>query len=542
LPGANLKWRIMKETSLSGSWVRTLDLQPPSMEDNTGDADRVLRKLRSELRQENISLDLELIQDLPGKLRQSGFSVRCTLFSAGQGCVMTGIQPADADAPPLGLAIDLGTSRFVLKVLDLDTGRELARSSFANPQAAVGPDILTRIHHSDRPEGRQELKALIVEGINAGLHELSLKQGFNPTEIRNIALAGNTAMTHLFLGIQTQAMIREPYIPAANEFDLVQAGELGLQVHPRARVYCFPNVGSYFGGDLLSGIVASGMAEQEQVCILVDVGTNAEVVLGNREWLIVCAGAAGPALEGGMSSIGKQAGPGIIDQVHIDPESFDFDLHTIDELPPEGICGSGVIDLAAELFRSGLLDFRGKFVPDLCPERFVEIDGIEYLVLVPEGESASGEQLLFGQPEVDSLVRSKAAMFTILETLLLSVGLGFEDLHTFYVAGTFGHFINPESAVSIGMLPDLPRETFQSLGNSSLEGTTRFLADRSVLDKVREVKQKITYLELNVNQEFMNRFSAAKFLPHTDRERFPSVSAAGGQADGSDTARRAEKR
>jgi uncharacterized 2Fe-2S/4Fe-4S cluster protein (DUF4445 family) len=526
----------MDTTSLSGSWVRTLDLQPPSMEDNTGDADRVLKALRSELRQENVSLDLELLQDLPEKLRQSGFSVRCTLFGAGQGFVLTGIQPAESDMSPLGLAVDLGTSRFVLKVLDLATGQELARRSLANPQVAVGPDILTRIHHSGSVEGRRELKALIVEGVNSGLQELSLEQGFDPAAIRNIALAGNTAMTHLFLGIQSQAMIREPYIPAANEFDLVQAGELGLQVHPRARVYCFPNVGSYFGGDLLSGIVASGMADQEEVCILVDVGTNAEVVLGNREWLIVCAGAAGPALEGGMSSIGKQAGPGIIDQVHIDPQSFHFDLHTIDELPPEGICGSGVIDLAAELFKSGLLDFRGKFVPDLFPERFVDIDGIVHLILVPEGESANGDQLLFGQPEVDSLIRSKAAMFTILETLLLSVGLGFEDLNTFYVAGTFGHFISPESAVSIGMLPDLPRETFQSLGNSSLEGATRFLLDRSVLDRVRDVKQKITYLELNVNQEFMNRFSAAKFLPHTDRERFPSVSMARGHADTRDGA------
>ncbi len=520
----------MKETSLTGSWVRVLDLQPPSMEDNTGDADRLLRALRTELRVEDISLDLELLQRLPDHLRQGGFKVQCTLFSAGRGCVLTGVDPGPSAPSPLGLAIDLGTTRFVLQILDLASGQILARKSFDNPQISIGPDILTRIHHGSSPDGRQELKELIVDGINTGLDELSREQGFEAEQIRNIAVAGNTAMTHLLLGLHTQAMIREPYIPAANEFDLFAAADLGLQVHPQARVYCFPNVGSYFGGDLLAGIVFSGITEQDQICIMVDVGTNAEVVLGNRDWLIVCAGAAGPALEGGMSSIGRQAGPGIIDQVHIDPETFAFEIHTIGDLPPEGICGSGVIDLAAELFTCGLLDFRGKFVPALSPERFTEIDGIEYLVLVPEEESGNGRSLLCGQPEVDSLIRSKAAMFTILETLTLSVGLGFDDLRTFYVAGTFGHFINPRSAVSLGMLPDLPLDRFQSLGNSSLEGATLLLQDPKILDRVGRVKEKITYLELNVNQEFMNRFSAAKFLPHTDRERFPSVSTVSGHA------------
>ena len=531
MPEAEQTRRTMDERTTKGSWVRTLTLQGPSMADNTGDADRLLHQLRSELGIKDISLDLALMQSLPRILRQSDFSVQCTVFSAGNGWVVTGVEPRVPEASPLGLAVDLGTTRFVLQILDLTTGQVQARKSFDNPQVMIGPDILTRIHHGSTPEGRQELKELIVEGINTGLEELRREHGLNPGQIRNIAVAGNTAMIHLFLGLQTQAMIREPYIPAANEFDLISASDLGLNAHALARVYCFPNVGSYFGGDLTAGIVYSGITEQDQICILVDVGTNAEVVLGNRDWLIVCAGAAGPALEGGMSSIGKQAGPGIIDQVRIDPESFSFQVHTIGDLPPEGICGSGVIDLAAELFKCGLLDFRGKFVPDLCPERFVEIDGIQYLILVPDDEAANGRRLLFGQPEVDSLIRSKAAMFTILETLLLSVGLGFEDLHSFFVAGTFGHFINPGSAVTLGMLPDLPLETYQSLGNSSLEGATLFLQDAEVLDKVRAVKQKITYLELNVNQEFMNRFSAAKFLPHTDRERFPSVSTAFDRVD-----------
>jgi uncharacterized 2Fe-2S/4Fe-4S cluster protein (DUF4445 family) len=318
-------------------------------------------------------------------------------------------------------------------------------------------------------------------------------------------------------------MIREPYIPVVNSPGLIQARVLGLDVHPQARIYCFPNIGSYFGGDLLSGIVFSGLDQREAPALLVDVGTNAEVILGNKDWLIACAGAAGPALEGGVSKIGAQAGPGIIDSVVIDPHTLEISVHTIEGLPPKGICGSGIIDLAAAMFMAGLLDFRGKMVPDRAPDLFVYEDEIWHFRLVSAKKSATGQDLLIGQPEIDSLIRSKAAMYTILETLVGSVGIDFADLSAFFVAGTFGNYIKPDSAISIGMLPDLPRNLFQSLGNSSLGGAVRFLQNPDVVGAVGRVRERITYLELNVNQAFMNQFSAAKFLPHTERSKFPSV-------------------
>jgi uncharacterized 2Fe-2S/4Fe-4S cluster protein (DUF4445 family) len=330
-------------------------------------------------------------------------------------------------------------------------------------------------------------------------------------------------MTHFFLGLPPRWIIREPYIPALNVPELVPAASLNLPFAPQARVLCFPGVGSYFGGDLLAGIVSSGMHQSEEISILVDVGTNAEVVLGSRDWLIACAGAAGPALEEGMSDIGMQAGPGIIDRVWFDGAAGDFRVRTLDGGPPVGICGSGIIDLAAELFRQGLLDFRGKFVPDAMPERFRSVDGIAHFILIHDSESGSGEALMLGQPEIDSLIRSKAAMFTILETITTSVGLELGDISWFHVAGTFGSYIDPESAVRIGMLPDLPRERFIPLGNSSLAGAVQALQQPGTVAEVQEIAGKVTYLELNVNQEFMNRFSAAKFLPHTDRSRFPSA-------------------
>ena len=252
-------------------------------------------------------------------------------------------------------------------------------------------------------------------------------------------------------------------------------------------------------------------------------GTNAEVVLGNENWLIACAGAAGPALEGGVTRMGMTAGPGVIDQIEVDPNTHEFNIHTIENLPPRGICGSGVIDLAAQLFLAGMIDMRGKLVPAVCGPKIREIEGLYHLIVVPHEKSASGADLTISQADLDSLIRSKAAMYTILETITASVGIAPQDLESFYVAGTFGSFINPASAISIGMLPDLPQERYKPLGNSSLGGATLALESDTYHDKINQIRERITYLELNVNQDFMNRFSAAKFLPHTNPSLFPSV-------------------
>ena len=282
-------------------------------------------------------------------------------------------------------------------------------------------------------------------------------------------------------------------------------------------------MGSYFGGDLIAGILYCDLDQREETAILVDVGTNAEVVLGNRNWMMACAGAAGPALEGGVTRMGTTAGPGVIDRIAIDPDSMAVDIHTIDDQPPRGICGSGVIDLAAALFRSGMIDIRGKLLPDRCGDRFTLKDGLGQLTLVPAGQSATGQDLGITQADLDSLVRSKAAMYTILETITGSVGMQQQDLETFFVAGTFGAYIDPASAITIGMIPDLPLARYHSLGNSSLGGATRVLENPACFDRVNQIRDGITYMELNVNQDFMNRFSAARFLPHTDTSRFPSV-------------------
>jgi uncharacterized 2Fe-2S/4Fe-4S cluster protein (DUF4445 family) len=507
-----------------GGCLREVSVPQPSLENNTADAERLAEALGKELDGSPVHLGYAVVRSLPPLLRTADHRLRCVVLKESDRWQVCGIRAAADPAPMTGLAVDLGTTRVVLRLLDMQRGESLAETAFDNPQLAVGPDILTRIHYAGQPGGLDRLRDLIVGGINENIGHLLESSGLKREDVFVLAVAGNTAMTHLFLGLPPRWIIREPYIPAVNRPGLLSPRDLGIRMNAMGRIFIFPNIGSYFGGDLIAGILFSGMDTREEAAILVDVGTNAEVVLGNRHWLMACAGAAGPALESGVAGIGMMAAPGVIERVAIHPPNRRFELRTIEEKPPVGICGSGVIDLAAHLFISGMIDIRGRFVPEKCGPRLMEDEnGIPHLVLVPADQSATGKALTIGQPDLDSLMRSKAAMYTILETITTSVGMSMDELEKFYVAGTFGSLIDPVSAIRIGMLPDLPLDRYEAIGNSSLGGAALAITAGDAIGRIEAIRQRITYLELNVNQEFMNRFSAAKFLPHTDPERFPSV-------------------
>jgi uncharacterized 2Fe-2S/4Fe-4S cluster protein (DUF4445 family) len=508
-------------------WVRTVILAKPTLQDNTADTDRLISVLKTELQTDAVHVDLNLLKELPEVIRKCDYKVRCILFKDRHRWLVTGIAGIDDSLPVAGLAVDLGTTRVVLRILDLSDGRTLGESGFDNPQLAAGPDILARIHFAETSGGLERLNKAIVNGLNQAVQDLCRSCRLDPQDIYTVTVAGNTAMTHLFMGVNPRWIIREPYIPVINKPGVIKAAELGIQVNAHARVFIFPNVGSYFGGDLIAGIFFAGFHKLSEPAILVDVGTNAEVVVGNENWLIACAGAAGPALEGGMTAMGMLAGPGVVDRIAIDPVTHEFDLHTIEGQAPKGICGSGIIDLAAALFLSEMIDIRGKFVSAACGGHLKRINGLAHLVIVPADQSATGSDLTISQVDLDSLIRSKAAMYTILETITTSVGMELRGLSSFFVGGTFGSFIDPRAAIAIGMLPDLPLACYKPLGNSSLGGAALALTSVDFLEEIDDIRDRITYLELNVNQEFMNRFSAAKFLPHTDASLFPSVKKVG---------------
>jgi len=502
-----------------------LRLEPPSLADNTADLDRLRRGLKTAHGLEEVAVDLEVARKAPAILRRSGWRVTALLGLDGRPPRLLDLEAGQTAGREAGLAVDLGTTTIVGELLDLATGRSLGSASETNPQTALGPDILTRIQAA-RGQGLARLQGLAAEGINRIASSLASGAGLKEEEIVCLSVAGNTTMTHLLLGLDPANLCREPYIPVINRPDPVEAGTLSLKAHPRAPVFVFPNVGSYFGGDLIAGLVASGLAEREEVSLLMDVGTNAEVVVGNKDWLVGCAGAAGPALEGGVAKMGMAAGPGAIERVRIDPRTLEPQLKVIDGRaePPLGLCGSGLIDLVAELYLAGVIDLQGKLLPLDHPRLVATEEGPAFVLAGGPGErSGEEEPILFSQVDLDILLRSKAAMYTILVTLLSQVGLTFQDLAKIYVAGTFGQHIDPWRAMVIGMVPDLDLSRYVSLGNSSLAGAVKGLVSGEARRKAARIRDRITYLELNVNQEFMNRFSAARFLPHTDRVLFPSV-------------------
>jgi uncharacterized 2Fe-2S/4Fe-4S cluster protein (DUF4445 family) len=505
-------------------FVRTILIETPSLTDNTADAQRLEKALLDELNTDYIKIPLAILKRLPSNLRSWDFRAKAVIFKDRQSWILVDLLDPLSDGSVIGIAIDIGTTRIVIALVDIETGQEIGERGFDNPQAVIGPDVLARIHYSHENKGLKELNQLVIDAVNLNISALCKEHGYLKENIYLVTGAGNTAMTHLFLGLESMEIIKQPYIPCVNIPDTQLAKDLNLDINENGAAFLFPNIGSYFGGDLIAGILFSDLDQKQDPCILVDVGTNAEIVVGNSDWLIACAGAAGPALEGGVSKMGMTAKPGVIDRVWIDPDSRDLAIHTIEEKKPVGICGSGMIDLAASLFLSKRIDIRGKFSRQVCGESLVEKDGISYFILVDEEHSATGSPICLSQVDLNSLTSSKAAMYTILEVIVKNTaGLEFEDLKKFYVAGTFGSFIDPVSAISIGMLPDIPVDTFEVLGNTSLGGAKALLKNPEAFERIMKIRQSITYIELNVNQSFMNMFSGAKFYPHTDASRFPSL-------------------
>lgn len=515
----------MRHPAEQERWIRRVpvNVPPPTLKDNTADVDRLIKGLGKELGGQEVKIDLSLSRKIPSLLRGHHYRVEGLVYQERSSWHLLDILPPNEMDPLYGLAVDLGTSMIAVRLLDLLTGEIKEETSFLNPQTQVGPDILTRIHYAGQEGGLQRLHSSLIQRLNQEIHSMAVKRGIPIHRIVGASIAGNTTMTHLFLALDPYWICREPYIPVLNKPGLMCAKEIGLGIHPEGAVLVFPNAGSYFGGDLVAGILASGMNQKEEVSILVDVGTNAEVVLGNKDWLVACAGAAGPALEGGVAGMGMMAGPGVIDKVIIDPATREFQVRTLGDLPPVGICGSGMIDLVAQLYLAGMIDLRGKYVPEKCGERMEELEGMRRLIVVSAEDSGTGKALTLSQAEIDGLMRSKAAMYTILTTMTRMVRLEWGDFGRFYVAGTFGSYIDPRSAIVLGMLPDLPLDVYEALGNTSLAGAAMALLSMKKKDEVDEIRNRVTYVEMNVNQEFMNEFSAAKFIPHTDRNLFPSV-------------------
>lgn len=502
-----------------------LDVPEPSLRDNRGDVDRVLDSLE---KQEGIcrpGVSLDMVKRISEILHASGLSVTLTLAQTGEQWEVIDIEDGDYRHAAFGLAVDLGSTNIIFYLVDLGKGEVVGQVSDVNPQVRHGEDILSRIHHCEHPEGLQELQGIVLEAFRRNIDILVNKHGIQKRHLYALALAGNTTMIHLFLGLSPQRICREPYIPQINRPDIYRADRFRLGIHDNAVLYLLPNVGSYVGGDVLAGVLVSGMSVEEDVSLFVDVGTNAEIVLGNRDWLMVAAGAAGPALEGGVVTCGMRAAEGAIEKIRVDRETLQPTSFTIGGGEPEGICGSGLIDLMAELFLSGVIDERGKIVAD--SKSIIEQDGVKAYRVVPGDKSGTGRDIVLTELDINNLLRTKGAMYTALTVITRNAGIAFQDLRHFYVAGTFGAYIDPKMAVTIGMVPDIPLQKYRALYNSAGTGACICLLSNKKRRELDEISRRVTYMELNVNGDFMNLLNAAMFLPHTDTSQFPSVSRPG---------------
>ena len=524
----------MKEQKIPEQPVSKKDLDPmvrkvcltvpkPSLRDNRGDVDRVLDILEKTAGYPRPHVSLPMARRISETLHDSEFSLTLTLTHADFGSrgEVIDVEPGDQSERNYGMAVDLGSTNIAFYLLDLTGGVILDQTSDENPQIRHGEDILSRIHYCGRPEGLQELQGMVIQTFNRNIRNMLEKHKIAEHHLYALAVAGNTTMIHFFLGLSPRRICREPYIPVINRTEIYPAQTLGIIGNENAVIYVLPNVGSYVGGDVLAGILVSGMYEDEDLSILVDVGTNAEIVLGNRHWLMVAAGAAGPALEGGVVKCGMRAADGSIEKVRIDRKTLRASCTTIGDGPPQGICGSGLVDLMAELFLCGVIDERGKIVSNASS--VVELDGVKAYRLASGDETGTGRDIIISELDINNLLRTKGAMYTALTVITRKAGVSFKDLKHFYVAGTFGAYMDPKMAVTIGMVPDIPIRTYESLKNSAGTGACISLLSNRKRHELDDIRRKITYLELNVDGDFMNLLTASMFLPHTDTKQFPSV-------------------
>ncbi len=477
-------------------FLRKINLPAPSDVDRRADDQRI----RDELALEHLEIPLSILRRIPA---HKGRELSCVIGRERHGYRLIDIGAVSS----YSIALDLGTTNLVAALYNNITETVITEIKVENPQIEFGSDILTRMHYSmlDRAE---EVNQYLMNGVNAAIKQLSDNAGIDVSDIHALVAAGNTVMTHFFLGLDVSSIPVEPFVPVVRKPGFFSTSDLNLKMNPGALVYLFPNAGSYVGGDIIAGIFASGMLDSDEPGVLIDVGTNAEIVIGNRDWMLVGAGAAGPALEEGIAGIGKRADSGIIYDVEINETGTE--CRTFNNAAPEGICGSGMVSLIYEMYFNSIVGNDGRLNPEHKDVSSRNEDRMFTLLC------GAGSGLEIKQTEIDNFLSSKAAMFTLLLVLFRSVGLEFGDVSKVYVAGALGNGIDARKAAGIGMLPTWTAEDIIPLGNASLKGALMMLKDSSLLDREDEVTDSITYKHMNDDPEFMKEFRGAWFIPHTD--------------------------
>jgi uncharacterized 2Fe-2S/4Fe-4S cluster protein (DUF4445 family) len=505
---------------------KCLALPPPSPQDNLPDLSRLIGQLRQKHDEHRLEADLTVIRKIPDVMRQGGFQVTTTLVRPvredGKTRIIN-VEPGDTTDRNYAIAMDIGTTTIYGQLIDLTSGTVLAEHAEFNGQISYGEDVITRIVYAEKPGGLDRIQGAAVATVNTILSEIINRSGVDPQDIATLTLAGNTTMTQLLLKVEPRHIRRAPYVPASSLYPPLKARDLGMNLEEHVTALVFPVVSSYVGGDIVAGVMGSGIYRSEELTLFMDVGTNAEIVIGNRDWLVCAACSAGPAFEGGGLQFGMRAAPGAIEDFSLSPATLEPMIATIGRVRPKGICGSGLINMVACLFETGVIDNRGKFDPDLKTPRLRRRDGILEFVLAWEDETQIDRDITLSEIDIENLIRAKGAIYSGCMTLLTEVGLEIQDIERIILAGGFGSFVDLDKAITIGLLPEIDPGKVTYLGNGSLLGARMSSLTNRIRRDVTEVVRKMTNFELSETASYMDNYIAALFLPHTDLNLFPRL-------------------
>ena len=499
-----------------------LQLSEPTLEDTMPDAERLTWAIEEAFGVENVKIPFAVMVKMAHTLRENNWNV-CVKGELKDGCFSCMEITAPTDTVLVGCAIDIGTTTVTMVLTDLESGKILAKGSSGNGQIRYGADVINRIIEQGKSGGRKKLQdAIIKETLSPIIANLCASAKISARSILRLSIGANTTMNHLFVGVDAEPVRMEPYVPSFFHWEGLLAGDVKLPANPLAPVLIAPNIGSYVGGDITAGTLAAGLWDKDEMSLFIDLGTNGEIVFGNRDFMMSCACSAGPAFEGGDISCGMRATDGAIEACTLDKYTMEPSLSIVGDpgQRPVGICGSGIIDIISELFRCGIINAKGLFIRE--GERVKrDAHGMGRFVLAGEHESETGREISINEVDIDNFIRAKGAIFSAIHTLLSSVDMSVEMIDTVYVAGGIGSGINMKNAVNIGMFPDVELEKFHYIGNSSLAGAYAMVMSDEANAKLSEVASNMTYLELSTHPGYMDSFVAACFLPHTDSSLFP---------------------
>ncbi len=503
-----------------------LELPPPDAQDHLPDVTRLVSHLKLHHNEQRLVVSLAVIRKIPDILRADDFKVTATLarpvMDSGKTEIIN-VQPGDTTARNYAIAMDIGTTTVYGQLIDLKDGVVLAEHGEFNGQISYGEDVISRIIFAEKAGGLEKLQKVVVETINTIIARIVKKAKADLDDISTITLAGNTTMTQLLLNINPRYIRRSPYVPASTLYPPIKAVDIGLALSDHVTALVYPAVSSYVGGDIVAGVMGSGLYRADELTLFMDIGTNAEIVIGNKEWFACAACSAGPAFEGGGITFGMRAAKGAIEDFSINPVTFDPMLMTIGNVRPKGICGSGLINMVAHLFEMGIINNLGRYNRDLETPRIRETEGVWEYVLAFEPETQIDRDIVLTEIDIENLIRAKGAIFSGCMTLLSEVGMAMEDIDRIILAGGFGSYVDLEKAMVIGLLPEIDPEKVTFIGNSSLMGAKMSSLTNRIRRDVVEVTRNMTNFELSETPSYMDNYIAALFLPHTDLDRFPKL-------------------